>query len=129
MFGNGAYQVGYYESRRWTERPDLYVRRSLERTLFQEQGMGEAANAPTLNVEVLRFEEVKTRALHAARVSLRLVLSSDHVIFDQTIQTVDAVTGASFDDVVAAMGRALDAASDETARLVKQALGSGPQVR
>lgn len=124
VFGDGAYAVGFYEQRRWTEGPELYVRRALERTLCQEQGFrcDIDGNAPTLDVEVVKFQEVKTAHSHAALVSLRVVLSNDRVLLDDTIQVEDRVSGSSFDEVVAAMARALDGASAEVARRVSAAL-------
>jgi cholesterol transport system auxiliary component len=124
VFGDGAYEVGYYEQRRWTEGPDLYVRRALERTLCQEQGFrcDLDGSAATLDIEVLKFQEVKTARSHAALVSLRVVLSNDRVLLDDTVQVDDRVLGSSFDEVVAAMARALDGASDEVARRVSAAL-------
>ncbi|MDB4883515.1 MAG: hypothetical protein JWL95_2281, partial [Gemmatimonadetes bacterium] len=59
---------------------------------------------------------------HAALVSLRVVLSNDRVLLDETVQVDDRVLGSSFDEVVAAMARALDGASGEVARRVGAAL-------
>jgi cholesterol transport system auxiliary component len=130
-FGDGAYEVGYYEQRRWTESPDLYVRRALDRALCQERafrcdGEGDAA---LLEVDVLRFQEVKTEKAHSALVSLRVVLTTDRPLLDDTIQVVEPVDGTSFDDVVAAIGRALDEAADRVANRVGSQLserGQGP---
>jgi hypothetical protein len=102
------------------------VRRALERVLCQQQGFRceVSADAPTLDVEVLKFQEVKTDASHTALVSLRLVLSADHVLVDDTVQKVDAVVGPTFDDVVAAISRALDAASEDVGRRIGSALAT-----
>jgi cholesterol transport system auxiliary component len=129
-YGDGAYQVGFYEDRRWTEEPELYVRRALERTLFQDRALrcDPEATAPKLNVEVLRFEEVKAKAGHTARVALRAVLVTDRVLLDQTFQFVEPVGGSRFDDVVEAIGRALDEGASEVARRTTSALtkATGP---
>lgn len=124
VYGDGAYRVGYYDGRRWTERPELYLRRSLTRALFEESGFRRAmsGDAPTLDVEVLNFEEVKTPERHAARIVLRLVLSTDHVLMQDTLAVTEPVEGDRFDDVVAAMARALDETSDEVTRRVGSAL-------
>lgn len=124
-YRDGTYEVGYYEDRRWTERPDLYVRRELGRVLFEEHGFRRvvSGDAPTLDVEVIAFEEVKTRELHAARVVVRVLLVSDRVLLEDTI-TVDEPVAASapIDEVVSAMARALDGMSDRVAREVGQVL-------
>jgi cholesterol transport system auxiliary component len=120
IFGDGAYEVGYYEQRRWTDAPELYVRRALERTLCQEQGLQcePSGSAPTLDVEVLRFQEVKAPKSHQALVALRFVLSSERVLVDDTVQVAEPVTGSTFDDVVAAISRALDSAANQVASRV-----------
>src|SRR5579859_2713520 len=60
VFRNSAYEVGYYEERRWTEKPEAYVRRALARALFDRRGIHQVISgpAPTLEVEVTAFEEV-----------------------------------------------------------------------
>lgn len=123
---DGSYEVGYYDGRRWTERPQVYVQRALSRTLFEESGFHRAlgGDAPELDVEVLSFEEVKTPAQHAARITLRLILSADRVLFEDTVAVSEPVAGSHFDDVVAAMARALGTLSDEVARRVGSALRS-----
>jgi ABC-type uncharacterized transport system auxiliary subunit len=126
VFGDGAYRIGYYDSRRWTERPEIYARRSLTRILFEERGFRRAmsGDAPTLDVEILTFQEIRTPAQHEARVVLRLVLSTDRVLLEDTIAAAQPVVGDTFDDVVAAMSRALEQSSSQVARRVGSALDS-----
>jgi cholesterol transport system auxiliary component len=123
-FGDGAYQVHYYDDRRWTERPENYVRRALARALFVDGGFRTTSgDAPTLDVEVLAFEEIRAPEQHAARIALRLVLSKDHVLIEEdTVAVTQPVAGESFDEVVAAMASALDQSSREAARRVGSAL-------
>jgi cholesterol transport system auxiliary component len=124
-YREGAYEVGYYDDRRWTERPEVYVRRALARVLFEERGLrrATAGDAPTLEIEVIAFEEVKASTLHAARVVLRVVLSADRTVVEDTIVREEPVpAGAPIDEVVAAIARALDGAADEVARRVEAAL-------
>jgi hypothetical protein len=122
--GDGAYEVDYYDDRRWTERPELYVRRALGRALFEEGSFRRdlGGRAPQIDAEVLAFQEVQTPDTHAARIVLRVSLSTDHVLFEDTVGAVEPVLGARFDDVVAAMARALDATVAEVARRVGSAL-------
>jgi cholesterol transport system auxiliary component len=136
-YGDGRYELNYYEDRRWTDEPERYVRRALERTLFEQSGFHcdptrasgslDALGGPsaaTLAVDVLKFEEVKTPARHDARVALRAVLATDRVLFDATIEAVEPVVGSSFDAVVAAIGRSLDNASAQVARRTGSALSA-----
>jgi ABC-type uncharacterized transport system auxiliary subunit len=124
VYGDGAYEVSYYEDRRWTERPSLYLRRALDRTVFEERGFRRdlGGAAPALDAELLVFEEVRTPAEHAARIVVRIDLSTDHVLFEDTVAVVEPIVGTRFEDVVAAMARALDATSDEIARRIGPAM-------
>ena len=126
VFSDGTYQVRYYERRRWTERPEVYVRRAVTRALFDDGGLRRAlgGDAPTLDIEVLSFEEVKTPTQHAAHVALRIVLSTDRVLLEDTVAVSEPVPHDDFDDVVAALARALDGISDEVTRRVGSALSS-----
>jgi ABC-type uncharacterized transport system auxiliary subunit len=124
VHGDGAYEVGYYEDRRWTERPALYLRRALDRTLFEDRGFRRelGGECPALEAELLVFEEVKTPAAHEARIVVRIEIATDHVLFTDTVTVVEPVTGDRFEAVVAAMARALDGTAEEIARRVGGAL-------
>src|SRR4051812_5919368 len=39
MFRESIHEVGYYDDRLWTERPEAYLHRALTRVLFEEQGL------------------------------------------------------------------------------------------
>jgi hypothetical protein len=122
-YGDGLYQIGYYEGLRWTERPQQYVRRAVGHALF-EQGpfrRALAGEAPTLEVEVVDFEEVKAPTAHWARISLRFVLSTDRVLLERTVSVTKAVAGGDFDGFVAAMSQALEASAREVERGVLDA--------
>jgi cholesterol transport system auxiliary component len=119
-----AFEVGFYDDRRWTERPEVYVRRALARTLFEEHGFTRAlaGQAPTLDVEVVAFEELRGGARSAgdvARVRLRVVLHDDRdALLEKTI-TVDrpvARGGEHFEAFARAMAEAMDAATHAIAQ-------------
>jgi cholesterol transport system auxiliary component len=65
-------ELSYHEDRRWTEPPERYLRRALERELFQQRGIVRTVSGPgaTLDVELTAFEE-----LRSAPPRVRLVLS------------------------------------------------------
>ena len=117
-YGDGLYQIGYYQDLRWTERPQHYVQRALGRALFEQGPFHRAltGEAPTLDVEVVDFEEVKAPTTHAARISLRVVLSTDRVLFERTILVSKAIDGGTFEGFVAAMSQALEASAREVER-------------
>jgi cholesterol transport system auxiliary component len=54
-------EVGFYDDRRWTEIPEAYLRRALERELFEQRGLQRivTGNAPMLDVELTAFEELR----------------------------------------------------------------------
>jgi ABC-type uncharacterized transport system auxiliary subunit len=126
-FRGAAYELGYYEDWRWTERPETFVRRELGRTLFEEHGMHRVFGgaAPTLDVEVISFDDLRLQTGRAARVQLKVILGADDgVIWEDTI-TVDravSVEKPKIEDVVGAMAVALDAASEQVTAKVQQAL-------
>jgi len=54
-------EVGFYEDRRWTELPEAYLRRALERELFEQRKLTRVitGSAPVLDVELTAFEELR----------------------------------------------------------------------
>jgi cholesterol transport system auxiliary component len=82
-----ATELGYYDDRRWTEPPEEFVRRALEEELFERRGFQRviSGDAPTLDVEVLSFEELRQGAPRA-RLSLAVTLRNDRrALLDRTI--------------------------------------------
>ncbi|RYZ02993.1 MAG: hypothetical protein EOO73_29155 [Myxococcales bacterium] len=72
-----AAEVGFYDDRRWTELPEAYLRRALERELFEERRLTRviAGFAPVLDVELTAFEEL--RQAKKVRVSLTFSLRDE----------------------------------------------------
>ena len=130
-FSDGGHEVGYYDDRRWTERPDFYVRRALTRALFEKRGLKHvvAGEAPTFDVDVISFEEIKTKTKHAVRIELAIQLSDDHAVLFEARRTVEKPVGddKTFETVVAAMSEALDDATNQVADSVATALRSRPE--
>jgi cholesterol transport system auxiliary component len=86
---NSARELFYDEDRRWTERPEIYLRRALSRALFEERGMVESLSgrAVTLDVELIAFEEMEQP--HQGHMQALLVLRDDRIgLLEETI-TVD----------------------------------------
>jgi ABC-type uncharacterized transport system auxiliary subunit len=125
-YGDGLHEVRYYDARRWTLQPEIYVRRSLTRGLFEESGFRRAidGDAPSLDVEILAFQEVTTPERHEARVALGVVLSADRVLYEGTIAASQPVESDGFEGFVSAMARALDQCSNEVAGRVGSALSA-----
>ncbi len=130
-YRNNAYELGYYEDLRWTERPETYVRRELGRSLFEDRGLRRVLSgaAPTLDVEVIAFDDLRLKTGRAARVQLRVILYEDAgVLFEDTLTVDCQVLGAKpkIEEVIAAMATALDAMAVRVALKVQKALAPSP---
>lgn len=123
-------ELGIYDDLRWTERPEDYVRRALSREMFEARPLVEAVSdgVPTLEVEVLAFEEVQRGMQRAGRVQLRYRLDGPDDVLASGVITVDRnAKGTRIDDVVAAIGTALAAASSQLADEVARVLSEHPR--
>lgn len=128
-----AREVSYAEDRRWTERPEVYLRRALARTLFEERGLVESQSgrAVTLDAELVAFEEVVEP--HRARLQVRLALRDDRIaLLVETITIEQPVASGGEADparaAVEALSLALRAGVDRiadrvVAKLEEQAAG------
>jgi ABC-type uncharacterized transport system auxiliary subunit len=135
-YRSSAVEVGLYDTRRWTDSPDVYVERSLEHALFDQRPIEQVTGgeATTLEVDVLAFEEVV--APSGGRVQLAYRLRDDDLVVASGVVTVKRVArGVGFPAVVTAIGAALDAATAQVAdavlkHLTKRARPKGevPQV-
>lgn len=126
-YRDAAYERGYYEDFRWTERPETYVRRELGRSLFEGHGVHRALHgeAPTLDVEVVAFDELRLKTGRAARVELHVILHGNRgVLYEDTVTIERTAQGEkrSIEPVVAALAAALDAVADRVALRVHDAL-------
>ncbi|HEY0993969.1 MAG TPA: ABC-type transport auxiliary lipoprotein family protein [Kofleriaceae bacterium] len=106
-----------YETLRWTESPDTYVRRAVVQALFARP-LAQAVTGPAhvLDVEVVAFEEVVNPTGRAGRVMLRYELrSTQQVVARGEAAVVRPASATAIDAVVAAIGDALTAASGQLA--------------
>jgi cholesterol transport system auxiliary component len=110
------FQAGYYEGRRWTESPDRYLRRALERSLFEGRRCVRtlSEDGATLDATLVSFAEL--RSPEAARVAVHVLLHDGaRVLVDETIEAQHpAGEDGDFDAVVRAMSQAL---TDVVARI------------
>jgi cholesterol transport system auxiliary component len=128
-YRDATYELGYYEDLRWTERPETFVRRRIGRALYEEHGLHRVfgGSAPTLDVEVIAFDDLRLPAGRAARVQLKAILSDESGVLWEDTLTVDRpvqVAKPKIEDVVAAMASALDGASEEVTQKVEAALAA-----
>lgn len=74
-FRDSNYELNFYETRRWTEAPEAYLRRALSQSLFEAHGLRRIVSGagPTLEAELTEFAEVKgVRPLARVRVTYLL---------------------------------------------------------
>jgi cholesterol transport system auxiliary component len=130
-FRSSAFEVGYYEARRWRDSPDRYLRRAIEYALFESRGCRRIVSgpAPTLDVELDAFEELRGSP-HSARVAVHMILHDEHAVMREDTVVVARVVaaesdGKQFEQVVRAISDALDDAAGKVARIVSFALRDG----
>ncbi|MBL9037601.1 MAG: membrane integrity-associated transporter subunit PqiC [Archangium sp.] len=114
MFRQSPQEVGFYEDRVWTEKPQAYLQRELTRVLFEELGLRNVMRGagPTLDVELLTFEEVLAPR-HLGRVTVTFSLSDERVVSMQETMSIErpippaSTPTAEGQAVAQAMGEAL----------------------
>jgi len=121
-------ELSYYEDRRWTEAPDRYLRRALERELFQRRGIRRIVSGPgsTLDVELSAFEELQSPPARV-RLVLSFSLHDDRQSQLEQSLTIErplpaSARGASASEVTAALTLALAAAVSEMSERVAREL-------
>ena len=123
-------ELAYREDRRWTERPEVYLRRALDRALFEERGVVQALSgrAVALDVELVAFEEVETP--HLARLQVRLVLRDERLaLLAETVtveRPIEGPLGGGPQAVVEALSWALRQAATQVADQVVARLAELP---
>ena len=118
---DSSFEIGYYDDRVWTEKPEAYVRRALSRALFDERGVKQLLSGvgATLEVDVVAFEEVRKPA-HVARIVLAYVVYDDRVVrLSRSVvveRPIPPTRGdAAANDAVQAFSEGLVAAADAVA--------------
>jgi cholesterol transport system auxiliary component len=112
VFRNSVYEIGYYEGRRWTDKPESYVRRELGRALFDRRGIRQIlyGAGTTLDVDVMAFEEVRAPA-HVGRVQIDYSLVDHRVVrFARSVTIERAIAPATGDAEADAIVMALSTA-------------------
>jgi len=116
-----AVELDTYATLRWTENPEDYVRRSLSRALFADGQLEEVVGgpAPTLDVEVVVFEEARREGRHLGRVQLGYQLHDERSVLASGVVTLERdVVGEGIEPVILAIGSAMEASTSELAKTV-----------
>jgi ABC-type uncharacterized transport system auxiliary subunit len=118
----GESEVGYYDTLRWTEAPEVYLERALQDALFSrgEMRRGVSDGMYTLNVALDSFEELKY-GKPRVRVSVYVSIANDRLIAQE--RRLGAEVPVSGNDEVAlaeAFGKALQNVAEQVRREVKE---------
>ena len=114
-------EVGFYENSRWTERPEAYVARALDRALFGSGRLRHVLTgpAPVLDVRVLAFEEVRPQGggPRMARVMLSVLLHDERtVLLEQRFTQEVEVRGGKIEQLVQGLALAMHELVEQVAR-------------
>jgi cholesterol transport system auxiliary component len=123
-YRDSDYEVGYYDERLWTDKPEAYVKRTLAHALFDRRGVRQVLSGvgTTLEVDVVAFEEIRAPS-HVGRVGLSYVLYDDRVVrlsrsiaVDRPIAPAkgDAAAGAVVQALAEALSAAVEIVADST---------------
>jgi ABC-type uncharacterized transport system auxiliary subunit len=125
VYQSGDFELGYYDELRWLERPEVYAERAVSRALFERRAIKHvlAASAPTLEVEVSAFHEVRVSTGDYAYVQLHArIIEMNEVIWRSAISAREPIEGSRIEGVVVAMAGALETATESLAKGVGAAL-------
>jgi len=89
VFRDSNYELGYYEERRWTERPEAYLRRAVARALFEDRGLRRVVSGagPALDIELSELAELRSPPV--VRVRATYVLHDDRLVRRQATLTIE----------------------------------------
>lgn len=121
VYRTSSEEMGFYDRRRWTERPEVYLRRALSQALFESGGLTRAVSgsAPHLDAELTAFEEIRG---DEHRVRVQIVMKLDGVLGGSLTETVTVereVAGSDHEEP-APVVRALAAALAEAVGRIQQ---------
>ena len=135
VFRDTANEVNYYRELRWTEPPEVFLKRMLETALFETRGLRHVVGGagPTLDVQLTSFDEVRAPD-HVARAQVVATLHDDQVVLWQETLTedrpvVDVADGDDAAATVSALGLALQAAVDGIADRAVREIAARPKAQ
>ena len=120
----GDVEVTFRELDRWTETPVAYLERALYEELFELHGLqrSEAREAPTLDVELIAFEQVLDGV--RAAFSMRLTGPDGHSLYDRTIDRSFPLDERTPTGVALSLSIALRYAASQAAEEILSVLAS-----
>ena len=125
-------EAGSYDDLRWNEPPSRYVKRALAYELFELRPLEQILSgpAPSLDIQVIAFEQVATDGRPAGRVTLVYQLSGERAVLARgTVTKTAPARSAQIDDVVVAIRTAMMAAVVEISDRVLETLTAASRPR
>lgn len=129
VFRDSAYEIGYHRELRWTEPPELSLKRQLARELFEERGLRHAVggDGPSLDVQLTALDELRA-PLHLARARVTATLHDEQVVlWEETLTVERPIIVQEGGDVpratVEALGEAMQGVIEQVADRVVRELG------
>jgi uncharacterized lipoprotein YmbA len=116
----GSAEMGFYEDQRWTENPEAYLRRALERDLFEQRGLSRivAGGTPILDIELTAFEELRGQPTKA-RVALTFSLRDDRrSVVERSLDLQRPIVQSAGTDAAQRLAETLTRTLDEAVRAV-----------
>lgn len=113
-------EYGFYELSRWTEAPEMYLERRLERSLFVERGVPRTItpDRAVLDATLVGFEE-DLEAGRAARVAIAFHLTrGSEVLWSQTLEHRIEFTSTDRAVLAHSLGQALEQLVERAAERV-----------
>jgi cholesterol transport system auxiliary component len=119
-YRDAAFEVGFYDDRRWTEIPEAFLRRALERELFEERRLARVVSglAPVLDVELTSLEEVRGSP-SKARVTLTFSLRDERrSLLERSLELERPVSEQAGADAAQRLAQALAVALTQAVQAV-----------
>ncbi|HEY6078854.1 MAG TPA: ABC-type transport auxiliary lipoprotein family protein [Polyangiaceae bacterium] len=113
-------EVGFYDDLRWTEIPEAYLRRALERELFEERKLSRIVSgvAPILDVELTSFEELREKP-PKARVTLTFSLRDERrSLLERSLELEQPLVERAGSDPAQRLAQALAATLAQAVQMV-----------
>ena len=128
VFRRSSVELGTYDDLEWSDYPEAYVRHALVRALYETNRFAEGSGpgVPTLDVDVIGFEEVRRGASRWGRVEMGYELRDGDTILSSGMVTAErpAAAGTDIGHVVRAIAAALDEATTRLADTAHHSLAA-----
>jgi cholesterol transport system auxiliary component len=126
---NGTHELEYFDDRRWTEKPQEYLRRALAQALFQQRGVTRVFSGPalSLDVELVEFEQVLGDQPRVRMQAIATLRDERRSLFQETFSVERPIAAGGADEAEQAASAFAAALLDVVDKLSERVLASLPQ--